>query len=186
MKKLFLLMAATAMLVACGPSREERVNEILDFEDSVFEYAIGADPATADQLTDLYVAFADNYPTDSLTPQFLMKGAEMQSNVIHTERAIELFDRIINDYPYFSEVPMCYFLKGNAYDLNSQYEEAKAAYQVFVDKYPDHFMAADTRKLIPLVGMTPEEIFEYNLNRANDTLLAKNDPADMAGNKQQI
>lgn len=179
-------MAATAVLVACGPSREERVNEILDFEDSVFEYAIGADPATADQLTDLYVAFADSYPTDSLTPQFLMKGAEMQSNVIHTERAIELFDRIINDYPYFSEVPMCYFLKGNAYDLNSQYEEAKAAYQVFVDKYPDHFMAADTRKLIPLVGMTPEEIFEYNLNRANDTLLAKNDPANMAGNKQKI
>jgi len=77
-------------------------------------------------------------------------------------------------------------LKGNAYDLNSQYEEAKAAYQVFVDKYPDHFMAADTRKLIPLVGMTPEEIFEYNLNRANDTLLAKNDPASMAGNKQKI
>jgi len=165
MKKIFLLVAACAVLVACGPSREERVDQILDFEDSVFENAIGADPATADQLTDLYVAFADKYPQDSLTPQFLMKGAEMQSNVIHTERSIELFDRVINDYPYFSEVPMCYFLKGNAYDLNCQYDEAKKAYEEFLEKYPDHFMAADTRKLIPLVGMSPEEIFEYNMKR---------------------
>lgn len=158
-------MLATAGLVACGPGRQERVDEITDFEDSVFVNAIGADAATADKLTDLYLAFADKYPNDTLTPQFLMKGAEMQSNVLHTERAIGLFDRVISSYPDFSEVPMCYFLKGNAYDLNSQYAEAKEAYQIFVDKYPDHFMASDTRKLIPLVGMTPEEIFEYNLHR---------------------
>ncbi len=162
MKKLFILLAATALLAACGPSHEEQLNEILDFEDSVFENAMSADAATADQLTDLYEAYADKYPSDSLTPQFLMKGAEMQGNVLHTERAIALFDRIINDYPDFSEVPMCYLLKGNAYDLNSQYDEAKAAYQLYVDKFPDHFMAADTRKLIPLVGMSPQEIFEYN------------------------
>jgi len=179
MKRTLLLFAATALLVACGPSREERVDQIEDFEDSVFENAIGADPATADQLTDLYVAFADKYPTDSLTPQYLMKAAEIQSNVIHTDRAIQLFDRVINDYSYFSEVPMCYFLKGNAYDLNCQYDEAKAAYQEFVDKFPNHFMAADTRKLIPLVGMSPEEIFEYNLARADDSLLANSQTVDV-------
>ena len=173
MKKIFLILAAATVMVACGPSRQERVEQIEDFEDSVFENAIGADPATADQLTDLYVAFADKYPTDSLTPQFLMKAAEIQSNVIHTDRAIQLFDRVINDYSYFSEVPMCYFLKGNAYDLNCQYDKAKAAYEVFVEKFPDHFMAADTRKLIPLVGMTPEEIYEYNMAHAQDTLLAQ-------------
>jgi len=170
MKKIFFLLAVSAVMVACGPSRQERVEQIMDFEDSVFENAIVADSATADELTNLYVAFADKYPTDSLTPQYLMKGAEMQSNVLHTERAIELFDRVINDYSYFSEVPMCYLLKGNAYDLNSQYDEAKAAYQAFVDKYPDHFMAAETRKLIPLVGMTPEEIFEYNAKRAEGSV----------------
>ncbi len=169
MKKVLLLLVASMALVACGPSHEEQLNEILDFEDSVFENAMGADPATADKLTDLYVAYADKYPTDSLTPQFLMKGAEMQGNVLHTERSIALFDRIINDYPDFSEVPMCYLLKGNAYDLNSQYDEAKAAYQLYVDKFPDHFMAADTRKLIPQVGMSTEEIIEYNnMNSDNE------------------
>ncbi len=168
MKKILFLLLASAALVACGPGREERVDEILDFEDSIFVNAIVADTATADKLTDLYLAFADKYPNDTLTPQFLMKGAEMQSNVLHTKRAIELFDRVINNYPDFSEVPMCYFLKGNAYDLNCQYTEAKEAYQIFVDKYPDHFMASDTRKLIPLVGMTPEEIFEYNMHRSEE------------------
>ena len=126
MKKIALFTLAAVMMVACGPSREDRINQIEDFEDSVFEMSIAADPDVADQLTALYVAFADKYPKDSLSPEYLMKAAEAQGNVLHTDRSVELFDRIIADYPDFEDVPMCYFLKGNALELNSQTEEAKA------------------------------------------------------------
>lgn len=162
-----------AMVAACGPTREERINQIEDFEDSIFELAIAADSATANELTEMYVAFADKYPADSLTPEFLLKAAEVQSNVMHTERAIQLFDRIITDYPDFEDVPICYFLKGKAFEDNSQYEEAKQAYQIFVDKFPDHFMAAATRKMIPSVGMSPEELLDQILAQADDTLIVK-------------
>ncbi len=175
MKKIFFtLIIASAMLVACGPNREERINQIEDFEDSVFEAAIGADPAVADQLTKMYVDFADKYSTDTLAPEFLMKAGEVQSNVLHTERAIELLDRVINNYPDFEDVPMCYFLKGNAYDLNCQYDKAKVAYQEFVDKYPDHFMAEQTRKMLPRIGMTPEQMLEDILASASDSIIATN------------
>ena len=171
MKKLTLITIAALLTVACGPSKEERINQIEDFEDSIFESAIAADPETADQLTALYVAFADKYPNDSLSPQYLMKGADMQSNVLHTERALELFDRVINDYPDFEEVPMCFFLKGNALELNSQIDEAKAAYEEFIAKYPDHFMADDARRMLPIIGMSDEEKLAYILEHANDSLL---------------
>ena len=171
MKKLTLITFAALLMVACGPSREERISAIDDFEDSIFESAVAADPQVADQLTQLYVDFADKYPKDSLAPQYLMKAADVQSNVLHTERAVELFDRIIQDYPDFDEVPMCYFLKGNALELNSQLDEAKAAYEEFLAKYPDHYMADQTRKMLPLIYMSNEEKLAYILEHANDSLL---------------
>lgn len=175
MKKIFLtLLVASAMLVACGPNREELVNQIQDFEDSVFESAIGADPEVADQLTKMYVDFADKYSNDTLAPEYLMKAGEVQSNVLHTQQAIALFDRVINNYPQFEDVPMCYFLKGNAYDLNCMYEQAKEAYQEYLNKYPTHFMAEQTRLMLPHVGQTPEEMFAEIIANANDSIIATN------------
>ena len=66
---------------------------------------------------------------------------------------------------------MCYFLKGNALELNSQLDEAKAAYEEFLAKYPDHYMADQTRKMLPLIYMSNEEKLAYILEHANDSLL---------------
>lgn len=169
MKKPLLLLAAAILLTACGPNShpgyEERISQIETVEDSLFAHNDEFDTVAADRLTELYLAFADEYPNDSLTPQYLMNAAEMQSNVLHTDRAVQIFDRIINDYADFPDVPLCYLLIGHAYDLNCQYEEARDAYQLFVDKFPDHFMADDIRLMIPTMGMTPEELFDYNLSR---------------------
>lgn len=171
MKRIALLALATVLMVACGPSREDRIAQIEDFEDSIFEIAVAADPDVADQLTRLYVDFADKYPNDSLSPIYLMKAADMQSNVLHTDRSVELFDRIIADYPDFEDVPMCYFLKGNALELNSQMDEAKVAYEEFLAKYPDHYMAEQTRMMLPYLGMSNEELLSLILEHANDSLL---------------
>ena len=171
MKRIALLALATVLMVACGPSREDRIAQIEDFEDSIFEIAVAADPDVADQLTQLYVDFADKYPNDSLSPIYLMKAADMQSNVLHTDRSVELFDRIIADYPDFEDVPMCYFLKGNALELNSQMDEAKVAYEEFLAKYPDHYMAEQTRMMLPHLGMSNEELLSLILEHANDSLL---------------
>ena len=97
-----IILAAT-LLVACGPSREERIDQIEDFED----------------------------------------------------------------------LPICYFLKGIAYESDSQFEKARQAYQTFVDKYPDHYMADQTRKMIPLVGKSTEEMLDDILAAANDTIIAR-------------
>ena len=81
--------------------------------------------------------------------------------------------RLTNDYPDFEDLPICYFLKGIAYESDSQFEKARQAYQTFVDKYPDHYMADQTRKMIPLVGKSPEEMLDDILAAANDTIIAR-------------
>ena len=56
-------------------------------------------------------------------------------------------------------------------NLNSQMDEAKAAYEEFLAKYPDHYMADQTRKMLPLIYMSNEEKLAYILEHANDSLL---------------
>ena len=174
MKRNILLIAfATLLAVACGPNREERINQIEDFEDSVFESVLAADPATVDRLAEMYVAFADKYASDSLAPIYLLKAGEVLSNVQHTDRAVELFDRIAKDYPTFEELPICLFLKGNAYEMNAQYDEAREAYQEYLDQYPDHLLADQVRLMMPRLGMTPEEMLADILAHANDSIIAQ-------------
>ena len=67
-------------------------------------------------------------------------------------------------------------LKGNTCELNSQYEAAREAYQIFVDKFPDHYMADQIRITIPRVGMSDEEMLADILAHANDTIIAQSDP----------
>ncbi|MCQ2260963.1 MAG: tetratricopeptide repeat protein [Bacteroidales bacterium] len=175
MKKIASLMLAAVLFVACGPNREKLLDEIRTFEELINESPISAaNPETADSLTDLYVSFADKFEQDSLSPAFLLKAGEVQSNVLHTEHAVEIFDRLIENYPDFEDLPMCYYLKANAYDMNSQYEEAKAAYEFFVSKYPDHFMARAAQISLDHLGMSPEEMLADILAHADDTIIAQN------------
>lgn len=173
MLKCFAFLAV-ALLAACGPNRDERIARIEALEDSVFASPAAIDTNVATQLTTYYVDFADKYPSDSLTPSYLIKAAETQANILNTDYAVQLYQRIIDNYPDFEDVPMCLFLMGNAYEQNCQYDKAKAAYQDFVEKYPDHYMAETARLMISMVGMSPEEMLETILDRSSDTLIDAN------------
>lgn len=175
MKKIALMTLAAILFVACGPNREKHLEQIAAFEERINESPISAaNPETADSLTDLYVSFADKFEEDSLAPIYLLKAGEVQSNVLHTERAVEIFDRLIDNYPDYEDIPMCYFLKANAYEMNSQYEEAKAAYEFFVNKYPNHFLAEGAQFLLNHIGMSPDEMYEDIQKNASDEVIAQN------------
>ena len=171
MLKTIALMAMVFAMTACGPSREERVAQIEEFEDSLFESPAALDTNVAEELTTLYVSFADKYPADSLTPAYLMKAAETQAGILHTGRAIALYDRIMERYPDFCDIPMCLFLKAGAYEQDEQFDEARKNYEEFLERYPDHYMAPSARQILPRIGMSPEEMLDDILAHASDTLL---------------
>lgn len=173
MKRILICLAATALLVACGPNRDKEIKTIEEHEQALSTIDISSDDSEAMQVVDMYCKFANDFPEDSLAPVYLMRGADLCINLGYTEQAINMLDSIIEQYPGFEDIGGCYFLKGYAYDVAEQFDQAREAYTYFVENYPDHDLAADTRTVIPYLGMTPEDMFEAIMNAANDKNLAQ-------------
>ena len=165
MKKIILAIMGLGLIAACGsknevPDRDVLVDSIEVMEQSLMNASVNTDLQKADQMIALYDLFADNYPDDSLAPIYMMRSAEIEINTGSYEAGIATLDSIMNLYPGYEELPICQFMKGTAYEMNQQYDLAREAYTEFVERYPDHVLAADTRKILPYVGLTPEEQLE--------------------------
>jgi tetratricopeptide (TPR) repeat protein len=162
MKKILFFPIGLALLASCnninneGLSRDELIDSI-ETLDSLDAYDMVANPEKANEIIALFNQFVNQYPDDSLTPIYLMKMAETQIALGEFEQGIANLDSIILRHPDFEDVAGCQFLKGWAYEQNEQYDEAREAYTEFVTRYPDHVLAADVKKTLPLVGLSPEE-----------------------------
>lgn len=168
MKKTLLLLAGVLILAACGPNRDKQVATIEEHESEMSMLDVSVDEDKAHEMIGLYRQFVNDFPDDSLAPVYLMRVADISITLGETEQAINVLDSIVNIYPGFEEAPFCLFQKGYAYEASEQYDQARQCYQQFVDEYPDHYMAADTRKMLPYIGLSPEEMFEAIMNNATD------------------
>ncbi|MBR1766826.1 MAG: tetratricopeptide repeat protein [Bacteroidales bacterium] len=163
MKKTLILAIGALLLAACGNNgkkalnHDELVDSIESMSKSLSAFAVATDTAKANQMVALYGQFVEGYPDDSLAPVYLFKKAEINITMGNFEQGAAILDSIISLYPGYEEVDGCMFLKGWAYEQNQQYDLAREAYTEFVTTYPDHVLAADTRKSLPYLGMTPAE-----------------------------
>ncbi|MCK5766045.1 MAG: tetratricopeptide repeat protein [Bacteroidales bacterium] len=157
-----LILALVAAFVSCGPSNEEDAAEIKTAEDTLFSSSEGfIDKAKALELVDLYVDYTNSYPDDSMAVEYLFKGAEFCLNLGEGQRAITLYNRVIQDYPDFRKVPECLFLKGYVYEnYLGDLDNAKAIYLEFIEKYPDNEFADDAEISIQNLGKSPEELIK--------------------------
>ena len=157
-----LILALVAALASCGSSNEKDAAEIQTAEDTLFSTSEGfIDKAKALELVDLYVDYANSYPDDSLAVEYLFKGAEFCLNLGEGQRAITLYNRVIQEYPDFRKVPECLFLKGYVYEnYLGDLDNAKAIYLEFIEKYPDNEFADDAEISIQNLGKSPEELIK--------------------------
>lgn len=168
MKKTLVIIAASLLMIACGQDREKEIKNIEQHEIELSTIDISSDDSAAVEMVALYRQFAADFPDDSLAPAYMQRAAEISINIGQTEQAIDLLDSIITLYPAYEDVAGCYFMKGYAYEVAEQIDQAREAYTYFVENYPDHYLAADTKKMIPFLGMTPEDMFDAIMNLAND------------------
>ncbi len=161
-KNTFYLLALVIALAACAPGARQEAATIKDAEDALFSGNDGfVDKTKALELVDMYVGFADKYPDDSMAVEYLFKGAEFCLNLGEGERSIELYDRVIQEYPDFRKVPECLFLKAYVYEnYMGDLESARAYYSEFLGKYPDNEFADDARISIQNLGKSPEELIQ--------------------------
>lgn len=156
------LLALVIAFAACGPGAKQEAATIKEAEDALFASDEGfVDKAKAMELVDMYIVYADKYPDDTMAVEYLFKGAEFCLNLGEGERSVELYDRVIQEYPDFRKVPECLFLKAYVYEnYMGDLENARAFYTEFLSKYPDNEFADDAQISIQNLGKSPEELIQ--------------------------
>lgn len=155
-----IMLTVAMSILACTPQIEKDAASIKSAEESLYAANEGfVDRAKALELVDMYVAYADAYPEDSMAVEYLFNGAEFCLNLGEGERSIELYDRVILEYPDFRKVPECLFLKGYVFEnYLGDLDQARIIYELFLEKYPDNEFADDAAISIQNLGKTPEEL----------------------------
>ncbi|MFK7908080.1 MAG: tetratricopeptide repeat protein [Chitinophagales bacterium] len=108
-----------------------------------------------------YEAFAKKNVTDAQTPEYLFKAAEIQRSLKNYKKAIENYETIQAKHPDYAKTPHSMFLLGFIYenDLKDS-DKAKALYEQFLERYPEHELADDVKFSLDNLGISPEDIIK--------------------------
>ncbi len=148
-------MAILMLSMACQSPKEKQLASIRDLEanDSTFsDTLIG-------QLKNAYLDFVIKYPGDPQNAEFLFKAAQRCIYLDEPKSAIQHLDSMLKNFPKSNLVEEALFLK--AYTLENSlrdFNAAKTAYQVFLNKYPKGELAADAQFSLNHMGESPEEL----------------------------
>ncbi len=162
MKKNTVLLLIISLFAACqaGPDKTKMVESIKSLEKEIG--AAGTPPPDKiEALQTALIGYADAFPTDSNAVQYLTKAGETARLLKNYDKAFEVFDKIINDYPQSKEAPAAMFMKAFTLDNDlKKLDEAKQAYEAFLQKYPNDEFADDAQFLLNNLGKSPEEIIK--------------------------
>ena len=176
MKKIKTLALLTMVLcmVACANQREKDLKAIVDYENSIDINNHRVNIETGENLILLYINFCKNNPTDSLAPVYMAKAADVAANIGRIDLAMKYLDKVIAEYPNYKKVAECYFFKGFVYEtVEKNTQKAQEAYTAFVEKYPTHPWAENTKKILENLSLSDAELLEMikaNNATTNSTL----------------
>jgi len=168
-----LLISTLFFFSSCGPSRDKSVKMIRGVEQRLFSpEAVNFDKAKADSLLNLYEAFIQAHPKDSLAPGFLFKAASLAMNMNDGKKAIAFFDQYTTSYPEGPKAAICLFFKAFIYEnLLKDLGKAKDTYLLFIKRYPNDEFADDAQLAIQNLGKTPDQMVrEFEAKRKADSL----------------
>ncbi len=175
MKNILILAVVLMAVTACKPSKEKLSGEITSMENRMFApSAQSLSQEAVDSLETVYLDFADRFPADSMSPQYLFKAAGLAMNTGNGGKAIELFDRLLKDYPDHPKAVLGLFFKGYVQEnILKNLDQAKETYLIFIEKYPDNEFADDAKASIENLGKTPEQMVrEFEAKQRADSLAA--------------
>mgnify|MGYP003301053576 FL=1 len=161
MKKILLILSLALMMASCGPKMT--VEEINKLESQVFAKDVKVEKENIVKLVDAYVLYAKQNPDDIKSPEYLFKALDVAVgiNAEGPQKAIDIADIMIEQYPEFEMTPMAMFLKGFAYEnMMNDNEKALDTYHQFLDKYPNSPLVNDVKSTIENIGLTPEELIK--------------------------
>lgn len=102
--------------------------------------------------------------------EVLLKAAGLAKTIEQPQKAIELYTKITEKMPQHPKAPTAYFMIGFVYanDLKDL-EKGKAAFELFLEKFPDDEMAESARAELKNLGKSPEEVLKEILQNSPDS-----------------
>ena len=161
---LLIIALAGIILYSCdgfnGNSDASLEDQINDAERALFSDSIAKiDKRKALDIVNLYQDFAEAYPDDPRSPEYLFKAGDLSINLNRPTKTIHIFETLISRYPESEKAATSLFLKGFVLeDQMKDFDEARRVYEEFLEKYPDSEFADDAEISIANLGKTPEEL----------------------------
>lgn len=156
--------------LSCGDSstespealRIEAFKSIQQKEKELLEARYSAsDTPRVEELCKLMLAYARNNPLDSVTPDMLFKAGELSIAIGQYDRAINMLNRVYNDFPEYEKFVEALYLVAFTYE-NHLLDKARAEeiYKQIIAKHPRHAMAIQSTGALELLYLTDKELLE--------------------------
>jgi outer membrane protein assembly factor BamD (BamD/ComL family) len=160
--KITAIIILLAFFAGCKPSRDKSVLEIQSFEKNLFsQQSFTFNKPKGDSLLTMYDDFITRFPTDSLSPVYLFKAANLAITEGDGNRALSLLDRFIQKYPGHPKASVCSFFKGYVYEnILRNMDLAKENYLIYIEKYPNDAFVKDARMAVKNLGKSPEQMIK--------------------------
>ena len=159
MRKYFsVLFFATMIVVGCTSKKQQLITAIATSESILKNDSTGImDYKKAIAMTVLYEQYIQLYPEDTLSAIYLFKAADVAAHSQQTKHAIELYKKLIKNYPDYKNMPDAMFFIGFLYENElKDKKEATKAYREFLMAYPNNEQSDAARFLLQNIN-TPDE-----------------------------
>ena len=178
MKNLRILLLvgliSTIMMISCTSQRDKDAKSIATLEKELTAKTERPKQEKLDELMNNYLNFVDNHPQDTAAPQYLYKALNLAMGTDQGEKAMELADRTLNEYPKSDKIAETIFLKAFIYEnLLSNLGLAQKTYNDFLSRFPDHELADDAQAALDNLGKSPEELIREFEKKAAEAAAAK-------------
>jgi outer membrane protein assembly factor BamD (BamD/ComL family) len=183
-KNYLILLLIPLLFTGCSPSRDKSVKNISAMEKRLFSpQSTSFDKVKWDSLITMYDAFCKRFPKDSLVPGYTFNAANIAMNTGDGQKALGLFQQIIDNYPNYIKAPLCLFFKAYVYEnLLHDLVKAKEIYLQFIEKYPTNEFVSAAQASIQNLGKTPEQMVkEFEAKRQADSARQADSLAKITG-----
>lgn len=174
-KNIFFSISIILVLFSCGEtknsglSKEESQLKIKSLEKELFSGSQMFNDSVAIAVVEYYNEYANSYPDDSLSPDYLFRAGEVSLGLNQAVKSIGYFKRVCDQYPEFEKAPYSLFLQAYVLDNHINDKRAGEVYRDFIEKYPNHPMVKDAEFSIQNLGKSNEELIrEFEAMQAKE------------------
>jgi len=176
MKNLFYIIIPSILLFSCSgdtdikvedaatkddqiDTAEERIAEIDKHSAILFADSLNFNTQSANDLLAAYEDYIKYHDFESESKDYQFKAGELAKALNKPHVAIKHFNGLLERAPDHEKAPLALFYKAMVIgDMLHEDESAKATYQEFIDKYPDHPFTESAKASIGLQGKSLDEI----------------------------